>query len=185
MSILKIKERDYFMYLLPFVLVLFYLTEGYYKIFNSSTTLLKLTKSVFLATIVAYIAIKKYKLLFFPLVLSVIFLIGQSNLENAFQFNIVVNFSKYLYLILLLLFLEVFDLSVKQRRLLFKAFETVIYLNSALIILGFFCDILFFKAYGNNRFGFNGLIITSATSSYIYIITLIYLLLKRKQKKLI
>ena len=56
----------------------------------------------------------------------------------------------------------------------------MIVFNSALILIGFIFGIELFKTYSGNRFGYNGLLLTSATSTYVYIITLFYFILKYK-----
>jgi hypothetical protein len=71
-------------------------------------------------------------------------------------------------------------LNKDQKQSLFLAFENLIVLNSIFILLGFVFGIELFKTYSGNRFGYDGLLLTSSTASYVYIITLFYFILKYK-----
>ncbi len=59
--------------------------------------------------------------------------------------------------------------------------EYVMLCNALIVFCGLLFDIKIFNTYLGSRFGFNGLFVTSATSSYVYAFTLIYLLAKYKE----
>ena len=61
-----------------------------------------------------------------------------------------------------------------SKALLFRLFEAFLVLNFLCILLGLFTDIYVLKTYMGDRFGYNGLLLTSSTSTYVYICALGY-----------
>lgn len=173
------------LYIFPLLLFILYATEAYFKIrkfnFGETSIILKTVKLLVLLGVTIYIVKSKPRSFFLPLLLLLFFCIGQIALLNSFKMEIIVEFSKFLYLILLLVFFNLFKLSELQKNKLLFSFELLLVFNSILVLLGFCFDIMVFKTYDGNRFGYNGLLITSSTATYFYIIALIYLLYKYRQ----
>ena len=167
------------------LLVALYLSEAYFKILDFSklhqTNLLKIFKAVLLFLLIIGILRRNYKALFLPVLLFIMFSIGQMTLGDL-NFNIVIYISKYFYLLVFLIFTSLYSFTNKQKYYLFSTFEILILINSILIFIGFLFKIFIFKTYSGDRFGFNGLFITSATSSYVYAISIIYFYNKYKKK---
>ena len=123
---------------------------------------------------------KKTKSLIAPLVLAIIFCVGQFFLANGFNQEIVVSFSKMLFPIFLFIYFNHYPIRGNERKSLFRLFEAILILNGIFIFIGFLGEISMFRSYFGERFGYNGLFITSATSSYVYSIAIFYFLLKLK-----
>lgn len=106
------------------------------------------------------------------LILSIIFFSNQLLIDNISIANTIL-FIKYCFPIILLSYFHFNPQSIDIASKFIKSFNSIILLNSILICLAFIFDLKIFKTYGGNRFGFNGLFITGATSTYVYIIYLI------------
>jgi len=172
--------------LLVWLPVLLFITEAYFKIvlFSSEEEpqILQVTKAILLAITGGYILFKRPKSLFFFGLLSVSFLIGQWTLSERVNSAVTVAFIKLLYPIVLLLFFDIYSLSIQQREHLFRVFEYIMLINALIIFIGFLFDLHIFSSYPyGDRFGYNGLFVTSATSSYVYGFTLIYFLAKYRE----
>ncbi len=171
--------------LILILLSLFYLSEAISKYFiyfvGEKSILPRAIKFLALAYLF-YVCLKKSKFLVQLLLLFVFFLVGQFFLTDGFEKEIVVSFFKFIFpLVLFAAFnSQVFGEDTGKR--LFAIFEAIFILNSVLIIVGTLFDFYFFETYRSERFGFNGLFITSATGSYAYLIALFYFLLKYKQR---
>ena len=169
------------------LLLLFFITEAYFKIiwFSKGETpvLLQVTKGIILVGLTSYLLIKNQKQIYLLGLLFVFFSIGQLTLASSFPRSILIAFSKLMFPIVLLLFFSTSKLTNTQKKLFFNIFEYIILFNSLVILIGFLFDIKIFNTYSHFgvRFGYNGLIVTSATSSYVYSITLVYLLSKYKK----
>lgn len=124
---------------------------------------------------------RKTKSLIAPLVLAIIFCIGQIFLANGFNQEMVVSFSKLLFPIFLFIYFNHYPIGENERKSLFQVFEALLILNGVFIFVGFIWEIPMFRSYFGERFGYNGLFITSATSSYVYAIAIFYFLLKLKK----
>ncbi len=124
---------------------------------------------------------RKTKSLIAPLVLAVIFCVGQIFLANGFNQEMVVSFSKLLFPIFLLIYFNHYPIGENERKSLFQVFEALLILNGVFIFVGFIWEIPMFRSYFGERFGYNGLFITSATSSYVYAVAIFYFLLKLKR----
>ena len=169
------------------LLLLFFTTEAYFKIVLYSTGemsgLLKVTKGVVLFGLISHLLFKNLKLVYFIGVVFILFSLGQLTLANSFSNDILIAFVKLMFPIILLLFFSTVKLNDRQKQIFFIVFEYIILFNSLVILIGFLFNIQIFNTYlySGVRFGYNGLIVTSATSSYLYSITLIYLLSKYKK----
>lgn len=168
-----------------FLLILFYLSEGVskYSILFADGKLdaprvIKLLVVVILCIGLLRVSISVFKHL---LLLAVSFTLGQFFLTHGFQKEVVVSFSKFLFPILLFLYFWKFPLSKQQRQTLFKVFEWLLLFNCVLVFVGFLFELPWFSTY-RTRFGYNGLLITSATSSYVHVIALFYFLITRKTR---
>ena len=165
------------------LLLIFYLSEGFSKysiVFQGdkldAPRFIKLIVTVLFCIILTRKSLWSLNYLGF---LTISFVLGQLFLDSQFNTEIVVSFSKYLFPILLFLYFKHFPLNTKQRHAFLTIFEGLILLNSLLVITGFLFDISWFSSY-STRFGYNGLFITSATGSYVYILALFYFLVRRK-----
>ncbi len=168
--------------LIPILLIVFYSTEAIYKymLFTEgiNTILSKCAKGLLITYILLILIVtQKWKILKSILLITIIFSIGQLLITPNFNFYVLVNFIKYIFPILLFAYFNSF-ITEESKKLIFKIFEKLIIFNSLLIIMGAILDIYILNTYIGPRFGFNGLLVTSATSTYFYIIALIYLFLK-------
>mgnify|MGYP006104807571 CR=1 FL=1 len=173
---------------IPVLLLLFFFTtEAYFKIALYSTGeisgLLKVTKGVVLFGLISHLLFKNLKPFYIIGVVFIFFSLGQLTLANSFSKDILITFVKLMFPIILLLFFSTVKLNDKQKQIFFIVFEYIILFNSLVILTGFLFNIQIFNTYlyTGARFGYNGLIVTSATSSYLYSITLIYLFAKYKK----
>lgn len=167
----------------PLLLILFYLSEGLskYSILLADGKLdaprvIKLVVVVILCIGLLRVSISAFKYLF---LLAISFILGQFFLTHGFQKEVIVSFSKFLFPILLFLYFWRFPLSKQQQETLFKVFEWLLLFNCVLVFVGFLFDLSWFSTY-RTRFGYNGLLITSATGSYVYLLSLFYFLTSRK-----
>lgn len=173
-------------YLSPsLLLLLLFTTEAYFKLvlfsIGEESILLQITKGLVLFCFSFYLLFKRSKQIWFIVALLSMFLIGQMALANGFYRPVLIAFVKFVFPIILLLFFSTYRFTNSQRHLLFRVFEYIILFNAFIIIIGFVFNISVFRTYLGDRFGFNGLFVTSAASSYIYSITLIFLFSKYKE----
>jgi hypothetical protein len=183
----SIKLQYHSSFLLGILLWLFYFTEAYSKVSELLTgeysIFPRIVKLLFFSFILFFLLKTNYKMFFWYIILPFLsFCLGQYFLPEGFSKNSIITMGKYLFPISLFLFsTEVLKNNIKKDSL-FKVFEWLIIFNSILILLGFIFDIEAFKTYDGSRFGYNGLLLTSATSTYVYIIVLFYFLIKKHQK---
>jgi len=172
-------------YFLIVVLWLFYLVEALNKLFifhyNFNSPIVKVVKVIIV--LFALFAILKNgtvskQRLYFVALMPLFFSIGQANLDPSFNEVVTLNFFRYLFPIVLLLYVNEFRIGINFRNLLFRNFEKIVFFNSVLIICGLVFGIHYFKTYPGTRFGYNGLLVTSATSTYFYAITVVYYLFR-------
>ncbi|WP_443634528.1 hypothetical protein ABXT64_05330 [Candidatus Marifrigoribacter sp. Uisw_064] len=166
---------------LSILLITFFCSEAYGKTvaFSNETTILQSSiKLVVLIYLVIDVLInyKKKNYLITVTLLSLFFIIGQYIIPNSYSSESIILFSKYLFPLFLFLYFNCHTLNKKSVNYLFKVFELIIILNSLLVILGVLFDISIFETYQFARFGYNGLLRTSSTSTYFYIISLFYFL---------
>ncbi|MCF6297286.1 MAG: hypothetical protein L3J08_04760 [Flavobacteriaceae bacterium] len=171
-------------YILGTLLVVFYLTEAFSKIselFTGEYSLLsRATKLICIIFFSIFILKKSPRKSLAVIVIPVfIYIIGNFFLPQGYTYNSIVTLGKYLFPIILYIFS---DKITNNRTFLFNVFEKLIIANSILIILGFIFNIEMFQTYDGDRFGYNGLLLTSATSTYVYIISFFYFLTKNQQK---
>lgn len=168
------------------LLVVFYLTEAInkYSILNDGVAL-NLTKAIkgLLLFFILYLIIKRKHWDFLKLLLFLIlsFIIGQLSIAPNFESEILINVVKYLFLPLLLFYFNKLNNDKLQSILTLSLFEKIILLNSALIFVGFAFKINMLETYKGTRFGYSGLLVSSATSTYFYIIAIMHLFLKHKK----
>jgi len=173
---------------LSVLLVVFFCSEAYGKIITLSgnnTNIQSAIKFVVLIFISFKIVFyyKKYFHFLSIIGLSICFLMGQYFIPDGFSTNIIVLFLRYIFpLILFFYFNNHLIKSENSIKLLFKIFEVIIIINSFLIIFGFLFSIQFFETYKFSRFGYNGLLRTSSTSTYFYLISLFYFLYSYKEQ---
>lgn len=169
-------------------LLLFFFTEGYSKIFMFSgfekPMFPRYLKAFVLGGMALYLFFMDYKKLLGIFLLTVIFLIGQEFLPKSFQWPVVVSFSKYIFPILLFLFFNL-EYVKKEKKLFLTIFEALIVLESLLVFIGFLFQINIFKTYTGLRFGYNGLMIVSATGTYFFVVALCYFLVRYQEKCLV
>lgn len=168
---------------LAILLLTFYLSEAYGKYelnINDSSQISRILK--FLACVYALYQLRRDSRFLIEILLFICcFICGQLFINPNFDSIILVNVLKYLFPFLLFNF---FSKSVSHLDIISirRTFETLILFNSGLIILGFIFKIDLLETYGGYRFGYNGLLISSATSTYVYLISLVYFLITYKEK---
>lgn len=166
-------------------LLLFYISEAFskYSIYygGAKSDFPRLIKSAVFALLVVFL-LKFWKNLVLPSILVIMFCVGQFFLPEGFKTEIVVSVSKLLFPILIFLYFNKYKILDKNRKFLLATFETLLIFNAVLIFLGLIFEIYWFQSYTGARFGYNGVFITTASSSYIYTIGLFYFLLKLKSK---
>lgn len=170
--------------LLILVLLLFFGTEAYNKLSWYSNwqnnNLQKILKALVFIGLCGGLIFKNYKLFLSLVGLCLIFAIGQWQLIEGFSRDNLLYLSKFLFPILLFsLFKEV---KWRPSNKLFSVYEFLVLLNSCLIIIGFIFSINYFKTYAGARFGYSGLMISSATATYFYSIAIFYFFRRYKEK---
>lgn len=177
--ILKLSQAN----LAAIFLIFFYFSEAISKFsivyLDGKSNLPRAIKFLVLLFLLLKI-IKPIRNFILPVLLFVFFIIGQLFIDNGFSVEIIVGFSKFLFPIFLFFYFNKYTQDQITRRLFFQTFEWLITINGVLIFLGFFLGQELFQTYEGPRFGYNGLFITSATSSYVYTIALFYFLVKLK-----
>jgi len=169
---------------LALFLIFIYLLEGLskYYLYVESVQLkfVRHLKLILFILVFIYLILKKrFKFFLIPTILFVFFLLGHYLMENKFiSYKLSVVFAKYIFPIFILEASYVYFKDNSSPNI-FKAFEFIIIINSIAIILGLVFDIYLFETYRGKRFGFNGLLVTSATGTYFYIIAIYYLYLIR------
>lgn len=169
--------------ILILLLILFFLTEAITKV-TVFSNLKKIeiqagVKVLVLGMVLIGLVIFKKRELFFIAILSGIFIIGQLNLPSSFDPSVVVYFIKYIFPIALLGFFTVQPQKPKIN--LLNSFEYVLLFNSVLILFGLIFEIHQFKTYEGERFGYNGVLVTSAASTYFYLVGLCYFLARYRK----
>ena len=96
--------------------------------------------------------------------------------------NVVV-FGKYLFPIVLLFFFDERVRAAVNLNILYSSFEWLLKFNFVLIIIGLVFQVAIFETYDGPRFGYNGLLLTSSTSTYAYICALLYYCFKFNWRK--
>jgi len=165
--------------IIPIIILAFYILEGiskYYLIYKNTrieiTRYLRLL--IFILIFFYFVYKRKYTFFIMPIILFLFFLMGQYAMSFSYlNFELIIVFSKYLFVLFLLEFsYEYFKNN--NNKPLFKAFNWIIIINFIFIFLGILFKIHFLKTYYGERFGYNGLFITSATATYFYMVALFY-----------
>ena len=174
--------KEYFIILL---LVIFFCSEAYGKIIDFSGGETRVQSAIkFIVFVYLTIAVLTRNKKIFNVLsiagLCLCFCVGQIFVPNGFSLAIIILGIKYIFPLLLFLYFNRYGLNNKTQLLLFRVFEIIIIVNSILIIIGFLAQIPVFETYRFSRFGYNGLLRSSSTSSYFYILSLFYFLYKYK-----
>tara|TARA_R110002012_G_scaffold283090_2_gene473155 strand:- start:102068 stop:103213 length:1146 start_codon:yes stop_codon:yes gene_type:complete len=172
-------------YFLPIILLLFYISEAFSKIllFNTGeTSVVPIIIKTGVFSICIFYSVKEFHEFKWILFLIIGFTIGQIYTDPSFNKTVIINFIKYLFPLVLLLYFKHNKTNITGIQNAFKVFEGVIIFNSILVFLGFVLDYYSFGTYRGTRFGFNGLLITSATASYFYFFALFFYLIKFKER---
>lgn len=166
------------------LLVLFYISEGFskYGIYyggekSDIPRFIKFAVFIFLFIALA----RNLRSIVGPILLAILFIIGQIFLLDGFKMEILVSCAKLLFPIFLFIYFNKVPIAERYRNLLFQTFEYVLIANGILIFIGLIMKVQLFDSYLYGRSGYNGLFITSATSSYVYAIAIFYFLLKLKK----
>lgn len=173
-------------YFIAVLLVVFFLSEGFAKIYELSVgdrtwvpRSIKLAVLAFFLFSVFFFEVKKIiKLFAIPLIF---FGFGQLFLVNSFTLNAIVTFGKYLFPIFLFTYFSIHTSNENYTKKTLQVFKGVLVINSLLAILGFIFTIRFFETYDGSRFGYNGLLLTSATSTYVYFLGISFYLIQGKE----
>ena len=176
---------------LSVLLLLLYLAEGAYKllVYNNMHDIrvsagLKIVLQLYF---LFHILKNTPKRLLLPLLLMVLFIVGQLILFPLEKFTANLLFlDKYLFVILALLYVNSLKNRQKYYSGFFNTFEKLILFNSVLIFIGLIMEVSVFETYRAPRFGFDGLLLRSGAATYIYWIALFYFahqifVLKRKK----
>jgi len=184
---MHLRLEKYKIFFFPVLLVLFFITEGINKVafLQTHETLqsARLIKGVVLLICLVFLTLNKEftKYLLALFFISISFCLGQFFLDTKFDHQVVIFVFKYLFLIALIL-LHNLAFKNESSELLIRVFEYIIIINSALVIIGFCFNIHIFETYKWNRFGYNGLLVSSATSTYFYTISLFHFFIKYQEK---
>ncbi|CAM3342239.1 hypothetical protein [Aequorivita lipolytica] len=182
---MQIKKINVFFesHLAGILFLLFFFSEAYSKyciVYSDGKSLIPAAIKFLAITFFIIMCIRPYQNLLRIVSLGVVFCVGQLFIDQGFTTNILLSFTKFIFPILLFTYFHIYKQSGRSRQLFFSIFELILIINSVLIIMGFLFDIHLFDSYRGGRFGYNGLIISSSTASYVYTLTLFYLLLKYK-----
>ncbi len=172
--------------ILIFLLMVFFLTEASTKYsilsIGEKSGIQAAVKALVLGLAFVGILIFRKKEIIYLFILSAIFGIGQLTISNPFEWSVFIYFLKYLFPIVVFGFFTVQTATPKLKLLNF--FEFILIFNSVLVLVGLIFEIRYFQTYTGGRFGYNGLMVTSATSTYFYITGMCYFL-ARHQKNVI
>ncbi|MAN28514.1 MULTISPECIES: hypothetical protein [Mesonia] len=170
--------------LILYFLLMFFVVEGFNKIFfftqGETFFLQKLTKFLIFFIAGFYLLINSPKKLISLLILFLCFVIGQFFLEESFTKISLIAYSRYFFFILLIIFSSKPIVNIATISRIEKIFETLIVINSIIIILGLIFQLDYLSTYHGGRFGYNGLFMASSISTYFYITAFIYYLNKYK-----
>lgn len=165
---------------LSMFLILLYISEGAYKlmVYNSLheikiSAAIKIVLQLFFLFIVLKKAPRK---LILVVVLVLMFFLGQYVLlPDVELLDNIIFLDKYLFVILMLLYVNTLEIKTKNFQHLIVTFESIIVINSILIFIGYLFSIGVLESYRAPRFGYDGLILRSGAASYIYWFALFYL----------
>ncbi|MFD2434239.1 hypothetical protein ACFSO9_12245 [Mesonia maritima] len=160
---------------LSIFLIVFFVVEAINKIqagiWHTHFDIQKYIKLFSLVFMLGYLTLYHGKRLLYLIGITLIFCIGQFFIEeDGFSYLSIVGFSRYLLFITIVIFFSEFA-QKKIPNFPIKIFHIFILINSIIIILSFLFNIELFRTYAGERFGFNGLFMTSSNTTYFYLIT--------------
>lgn len=178
-KILKLSQAN----VATIILLIFYISEAISKFsiiyLDGKSNLPRVFKFLVLLFFLMK-TVKHIRNFILPAILFIFFLIGQLFIENGFGWEIIISSSKFLFPIFLFFYFNKYTQNQTARQVFFQAFEWLMIINGFFIFTGFLLGPELFQTYEGSRFGYNGLFITSATSSYVYVLALFYFLVKLK-----
>ncbi|MDC7996784.1 hypothetical protein [Gilvibacter sediminis] len=160
--------------------VLFLVVEffsKYQRYIDHTTDLQQWVKAIIALIVAGFILLqfrKTYKFLVMLSVLGLLFVAGQWTLNLPFEQQNLVVFGRFMFPLILFGFFNAYPANEKGHNSVFRFFEVFLWVNFALMIIGLITDIYVLKTYLGDRFGYNGMLITSATSTYVYLVALGY-----------
>jgi len=168
-------------YLLYCFLICFISIEAINKVYtfygDQDILLQKGIKLIILILLMGLLIMKSPKKILYPIVIVIWFCLGQLFLQESFNHYAVIVFARYfLFIVLIIFFAEFPKINSKHLKKIIKFWEGFLWLNNLLIILSFILGIAVFKTYSGGRWGFNGLFMASANSTYFYLIAILYFL---------
>ena len=173
-----IKKKIAYSYLFPVILVLAFLVEAFYKVYNQYELQVSIITFFNAATVIGLIVIliyhKCYEFLLALTCLAMLWAIGVLFLKDTVSLTYGLKmFAKY---ITVLLFLKVASivLTKSSSKILLQVFGLVLLINTAFIFLGFFFSLKPLATYYPGRFGYSGFLYGTSKPSYIYIIAMLY-----------
>ncbi|GGE33736.1 hypothetical protein GCM10010832_12390 [Psychroflexus planctonicus] len=170
-----IKLKDYLKkFWAQVVLITFFTTEAIHKIFLEvfylKISLVQITKFSIILVFIFLIYLKSKKQILHLLLLLAFFLIGQFYISNGFRLEVLQSLGRFFLVIILLIFASLYPLSPKAKNQLFVTFKNIMLVNACLIFIAFAFQFNFLATYDISfRFGYNGLFVSSATSSYAFL----------------
>jgi hypothetical protein len=174
-------------YLLYYFLICFISIEAINKVYSfyGSQDLLiqKGVKLIILILLLGLLIVKSPKKILFPIVMMLWFCLGQLLLQESFNHYVVIVFARYfLFIVLIIFFAEFPKLNSIQLQKITKFWEGFLWVNNLLIITSFIFGIALFKTYSGDRWGYNGLFMASANSTYFYLMAILYFLIRYPKK---
>ncbi|MDT8347395.1 MAG: hypothetical protein RQ756_06300 [Flavobacteriaceae bacterium] len=167
-----------FTWFIPGLILLFYALEAYQKLLGKDSIVTSIKAIVFFAFMFLCMKLTNKKFWISISMLCIIYTIGQWFTPVSFSYNSMLIFFKFLFPLFVLKSISNQNIN---KTIVFNTVEWLFVFNSALILIGLLLELSFFKTYSGSRFGFNGLLHASATSSYIYAIGLMYFILAYKK----
>lgn len=166
------------------ILIIFILVEFARKILNTNTLVENISHAskaiITLFLILFLIKRKSWTIFYMLLIVFALFLFGQFSIESQIRFEVLILFTRYLFPIIL--FCAYNHISKETKGNTFSIYKWFLLFNSLIILIGFIFQLDEFKTYSGERFGYNGLLYASATSTYVYIFYLIHLIVLVKRK---
>lgn len=167
------------------VLLLIFISEGvgkYYEFYYGTGFGFQKYLKAFLFVGFAGLLLKNAVDLIAPIGLMGLFLMGQIFLPGGMEAEVVISGFKFIFPILLLIYFARNRMTAEIRGNFFKTFEWVMILNAFLIVVGLIGSVFIFQSYAGPRWGYNGLFLNTAGSSYVYSIAFFYFLLRYKHQ---
>lgn len=171
--------------ILYFFILLFFGVEFINKIqsffWDADFIIQKAVKIICLAFMLIHIFLNSREKVFWLTTMIAIFVAGQFFLPESFNLLPIVGFGRYFFFLVIVLFFHSLDKITNHESLkIYNLWEKILWLNSTLILFGFLFSLEIFKSYDGHRWGYNGLMMASVNSSYFYISSFIYFLIRYK-----